>query len=85
MIDPGWLGLALGIFVPLPQLRKIYKSRSVSDVSIGTYALLVMAIVMYLLHALLIKDSIFIIAQAINLITNSLVLILLIKGKVKHG
>ena len=71
MVDPGWLGLALGVLVPIPQLYKIYKTRKVGDIAIWTYLILVIALSCYLIHAIIINDPIFIIAQGINLLTNS--------------
>lgn len=77
----GWFGVCIGIVVPLPQLVHIFKTGKVENVSIWTYALLVVAMVCYLFHAINIKDPVFITAQSINILTNSTVLAYLIKGR----
>jgi len=75
----GWLGLIFGLIVPLPQIIKIVKSKSCNGVSKVTYACLCCALVCYLIHAIYIQSLVFTIAQSINLITNTIVLILLFK------
>ena len=75
----GWLGLAFGILVPLPQLYKIFKTRKYNDVSVGTYFFLVLALVCYLIHAIHIKAPVFIVSQSINLTTNAIILYYLIR------
>ena len=79
----GWMGVACGLIVPLPQLRKIIKSKSMNDVSIGTYVFLVGALSCYLAHAIWIKSPVFTVAQSINLFTNSLILVFLIRNRWK--
>lgn len=76
----GWLGLAIGVCVPIPQLIKLFHKRG-NSVSIGTYALLVGAMACYLIHAVQIKDLVFILAQSFNLVTNSIVLGILVRRK----
>jgi len=79
----GWLGVAFGMLVPLPQLYKIRKTGRVKDVSLGTYAFLVCALCCYLAHAIYIHSLVFTVAQSINLATNTAILIYLLKGKNK--
>lgn len=79
----GWLGIAFGVAVPLPQLKKIITTRSMKDVSISTYIFLCIAMVCYLSHAIYIKSPVFITAQTVNLTTNSIVLFLLVRGRQK--
>ena len=79
MIDPGWIGLVLGLLVAPPQLVKILKTKRVSDISFITYGALCLALVFYLWHAIIINDLIFIVAQALNLTTNTVILILMVK------
>lgn len=73
----GWLGVAFGLFVPIPQLLKIIRTHSISGVSRGTYIFLCLALTCYLVHAIYIHSLIFTIAQSINLTTNTVILILL--------
>ncbi len=81
MIDPGWLGVVLLALAPLPQLRRLIKTGNGRDVAIGTYGLVVAGVVCYEIHAILIKDAVFITGNAINLALNSTILALLIKGR----
>ena len=77
----GWLGVGFGLLVPIPQLYKMIKTRRLNDVSLGTYALLVACISCYLVHAIFIKSAVFATANAINLTTNSIILILLLRHR----
>ena len=79
----GWIGVFLGLLVAPPQLYKIIKHKKTEGISLMTYVCLCGALVCYLLHAIEIKDSVFITAQSLNLITNSVILYLLVKGRIK--
>ena len=76
----GWAGVFVGIAVPLPQIWKLVR-HSGAGVSIGTYCLLCVAMACYLTHAILIKDAVFITAQSVNLVTNSVILVILLRRK----
>lgn len=77
----GWIGVFFGLLVPIPQLIKILRSGKTSDISLGTYGFLCICLVLYLIHAIYIKSPVFITAQSINLITNSFIFVLLIRGR----
>ncbi len=77
----GWIGVALGLLVAPPQLWRILKTRETKGISLWTYTFLVGALVFYLIHAILIKDAVFIVAQSVNLVTNSVILYLLVRRK----
>lgn len=77
----GWIGVAFGLLVPLPQLWKIIKTRKLNDISVGTYIFLCLALTCYLIHAIYINSLVFTVAQSINLTTNSVILILLLRRK----
>ncbi|AII58725.1 hypothetical protein X792_04985 [Dehalococcoides mccartyi CG1] len=81
----GWLGVCIGVVVPLPQLIRIFKTGKVANISVLTYALLVVTITCYLLHAIKIGDAVFTVSNAFNLLTNSLVLIMLVRGHYDRG
>ena len=79
----GWMGVAFGLLVAPAQLYKILKSGGVGvkDISIWTYIFLVLAMVCYLIHAIIIKDAVFIVAQSVGLMVNSIILYLLIRRR----
>jgi len=75
----GWLGVGFGLLVAPPQLYKILKTGKTEGISLCTYVFLTLALLCYLVHAILIKDAVFITAQSINLVTNSVILYLLVR------
>lgn len=80
----GWAGVVAGLCVAPPQLIKIIKTNSTQGISIFTYSALVLALAFYLLHAIYIRSPVFVTAQAVNLVTNTTILIFLIKRR-KRG
>ena len=79
----GWVGVAFGLLVPLPQLMKMIRTKSLNDIALGTYIFLFCCLTCYLIHALYIKSPVFIVAQSVNLTTNSVILGLLIRHRIK--
>lgn len=79
----GWLGVCFGLAVPIPQLIKIIKTKRLNDVSLGTYTFLVCCLACYLIHAIHIQSIVFTTAQAINLSTNSVIWVLLLRHKLR--
>lgn len=77
----GWIGVAFGLLVAPPQLWKILKTGETKGISLCTYAFLTCALMCYLIHAISIKDEVFITAQSINLVTNSIILWMLIRHR----
>ncbi len=79
MIDvyAGWIGVCLAIWINMPQLVKIVRTREVKHVSKGTYLLVILTNVAYLYHSIEIRDWIFITANVVALLTSSTVLLLL--------
>ena len=77
----GWLGVMFGLLVAPPQLYKILKTGNIEGISLCTYTFLALALVCYLIHAIYIRDTVFITAQAINLTTNSVILYLLVRNR----
>ncbi len=78
----GWIGVGFGLFVAPPQLIKILRSKKTDGISLTTYVFLFLALICYLIHAIYINSTVFIVAQSINLVTNSIILGLLIKNRV---
>jgi len=77
----GWLGVAFGLMVAPPQLYKIIKYKKVDGISLVTYTFLCCALMCYLIHAIYIKSLVFTVAQSVNLITNAVILIYLLRGR----
>jgi uncharacterized protein with PQ loop repeat len=77
----GWCGFCLGAFVAPAQLLRIIKTKEVKGISLTTYIFLVCAMTCYLLHAISIKSPVFVTAQSVNLLTNLIILVLLIRRR----
>ena len=77
----GWLGILFGLMVGPAQLYKLYKTKSANGISLATYVFLCAALVCYLLHAIYISSQIFIVAQSINLVVNSIILTVLVRAR----
>ena len=77
----GWVGVGLGICVPIPQLLKIHRTGRTNDISIKTYIFLVCALACYLAHAIYIGSLVFTVAQSVNLTINTAILIYLRRGR----
>lgn len=75
----GWLGVLFGLLVAPPQLIKILRTGKVDGISLATYTFLFCALICYLIHAIYIKSLVFTVAQSVNLTTNGVILMLLIK------
>lgn len=80
----GWIGVAFGLCVPLPQLIKIIKTKSLNDIALGTYILLSGCLSCYFIHAWYINSPVFMVAQGVNLLTNGTILVLLIRHKLRR-
>ena len=76
----GWLGIVFGLFVGPSQLLKIITTGETLGISVWTYVFLVLAMSCYLVEAIRIKSKVFMTAQSINLVINSIVLGYLICG-----
>ena len=77
----GYFGVIFGMLVPIPQLIKIFRTKSLKDISLTTYLFLCVAISCYLIHAIYIESIVFTVAQSINLSTNATILVLLIRRR----
>ncbi len=73
----GFIGVGLGLAVPIPQLMKIRRGGHINGISLHTYIFLVLALACYLIHAIYINSIVFTIAQSVNLATNSVILAIL--------
>ena len=79
----GWVGVAFGLCVPIPQLVRIIRTGEVGSISLGTYSFLCCALICYLIHAIYIDSIVFTVTQSVNLTTNTIILILLIRRRGK--
>jgi len=75
----GYLGLAISFLVAPPQIYKIIKTKNVEGISIRTYQILIICMSCYLIHAISIGATVFILSNSINLLMNIFVLLLLKK------
>lgn len=75
-----WIGLFLSTTVPLPQIWKLVRHDG-AGVSIVTYCLLCLAMACWIIHAVEIGDAFFIISNSVNLTTNSVILVILLRRK----
>lgn len=80
----GWVGVALGLCVPVPQLMKIIRTGEMSNISFGTYSFLIGCMACYLIHAIYIKSPVFMVAQSINLTTNMTIWAMLFRYRLRN-
>jgi len=77
----GWFGVLFGFFVAPAQLLRILRTGETRGISLCTYIFLLLALTCYLIHAIMIQDPTFIVAQAINIISNAAILIILLRRR----
>jgi len=65
----GWAAAVLTMFGFVPQILKIYRTRSVEDVSLLMLLQFCLGIFLWLIYGLYIQDSILITSNAISFIT----------------
>jgi uncharacterized protein with PQ loop repeat len=72
----GWLGVAFGVSVSIPQLVKSFRTRSTRGLSKHTYQLLLVAISCYLIRAIAVRDPVFIVSNSAGLVITAAILYL---------
>ena len=72
----GWTGVVIGIFVAVPQLCKSLKEKSTQGLSKHTYQLLLLTITCYLIKAIAIKETVFIVSNSIGFVITATTLYL---------
>ena len=77
----GYVGVVAGLFVAPAQLIRILRTKCVAGISITTYLFLILALICYLLHAIYIRSEVFILAQCVNLVVNTAIFVLLVRGR----
>ena len=78
----GWIGVICGLMVAPAQYIRICRTREVAAISYMTYCALVVCITCYLIHAIDIRDPIFITAQCLNLSVNARIWLILTEYKI---
>ena len=71
------VAVTFGVLVPVPQLWRIIKTKSIIGISRATYMLLCATIFVYFCHAIQINDATFIFTNGIGLVTNGTILLML--------
>ena len=74
----GWLGVVFIFVASVSQLVKLIRTKHTRAISKWTYVYLNSGVVCYLIHAIQIRDAVFIAAQLTNLAINSTVLLLIL-------
>ena len=75
IIALGLIGAILTTVSFLPQLIKVFKTRSTKDISAGMFALFVTDFLVWLIYGILIKDIPLIIANSFALVEATIILI----------
>ena len=72
----GFIAAGLGAISFLPQLIKIWKFRSVKDISTGMYIIYTFSVILWLIYGIIIKSEPLIRAEILTLILVSTILIM---------
>ena len=72
----GFIAAVLGAISFLPQLIKIWRFRSVKDISTGMYVIYTFSVVLWLIYGIIIKSEPLILAEILTLILVSTILIM---------
>jgi MtN3 and saliva related transmembrane protein len=81
IIALGLIGATLTTISLLPQLIKVFRSRSTKDISAGMFTLFGAAVFVWLIYGVLIKDIPLIIANSFALVQAIIILLFKIKYK----
>ena len=82
--DYAWLGLVAGVMTTaafLPQVIKVWASRSTSDISLTMFLVLTSGILLWLVYGIFIKDIPLVLANSITLVFTTAILIAKLKFK----
>lgn len=75
----GFMAATLTTIAFVPQVTKVWKTRSARDVSLGMYALFTTGVALWLIYGLLIGSWPVIVANSITLILAGMVLVMKVK------
>ncbi len=77
----GLLAGALTTVSLIPQLVKCWRTKSTRDISLGTYAILLLGVPLWLAYGLMISDVPLIVANSVSLLIAAAIIVL----KLRHG
>lgn len=69
----------------LPQVFKIWRTRSVEDLSLGTFSIFSTGVALWLAYGILIEDIPVIIANLVTLVLQSIILVQLLRYRSRSG
>lgn len=72
----GFTAAALSAISFLPQLIKIWRFRSVKDISTGMYVIYALSVILWLIYGIIIKSAPLILAEILTLILVSTILVM---------
>ncbi len=72
----GYIAATLGSISFLPQVIKIWKSRSAKDISAIMYITYVISVILWLVYAIMIYSTPLIISEIVTLVLSSLILVI---------
>jgi MtN3 and saliva related transmembrane protein len=75
----GFIAASLTTIAFVPQVRKVWRTRSAKDVSLGMYSLFTLGVAMWLVYGILIQAWPVIMANAVTLVLAGAVLVMRIK------
>tara|TARA_Y100000310_G_C20353196_1_gene655366 strand:- start:61 stop:354 length:294 start_codon:yes stop_codon:yes gene_type:complete len=75
----GFIGAAIIISAYIPQIRRIVKEHCSGGISLHAWIIWLVATILILIHAIAIKDTVFMTLQSINVIAITLTIILILK------
>lgn len=70
----GYIAAGLGVISFLPQLVKIWKFRSVKDISTSMYFIYTASVILWLIYGIIIKSAPLVLAEILTLILVSAIL-----------
>ena len=73
----GWIGVTLSFSSTYPQIYKVFKNKSSENISVHTYILIFIAVLCYIVRAVRIGATIFIVSNCLNACSLELMLFLI--------
>ena len=77
----GFIAAMLTTFAFVPQVLRVWRTRSTADISLGMYALFTLGVALWLVYGILIQSWPVILANLVTLLLAGSVLVM----KIRHG